>query len=73
MLTVRKQQKFAIAFGAEDGAIDNSGAKSERFDASPDTIAGDAMNLRVAHDSSFADLAPVGFKLGLDEDDHMTR
>src|SRR5436190_22558972 len=65
------KQEFPIAFSAQDRTLDDISPQPLRFDGRPNAIAGRLMQCGLAHDSAFADLAPLHFKLRLDQQDHL--
>ena len=63
------EQKFAVAFGAEDRAFDDPDHRPARLRGDPrgGALADFAMDRRVAHDAAFADLRGAGLELRLDQ------
>ena len=62
------EEKFAIAFGAGDGGVDDVEVAATEFGgAGADAIDGQLVRGGVADDAAFADALAAGFELGLDE------
>ncbi len=65
------KQEFPIALGAKDRTLDDISPEPLRFDRGSHPIAGGLMQCGLAHDSTFAHLAPLHFKLRLDQQHHL--
>jgi hypothetical protein len=64
------QEEFLIPFRPQDGALDYSRGESELRDGTFDTIAGGAMECRIADDAALAHLTFADFELRLDQYNH---
>src|SRR5580698_269579 len=65
------EQEFAVALGAGDGALGDAedAPAGERCPPGLDALAHRAVNFRIAHDASAADVGGAGLELRLDERD----
>src|SRR4051794_6313306 len=71
VLMTGMQQELLVAFGAEDGAVHDLRGESELLDGQPDAVARALVDGRVADDPAFPYLPPAGFKLRLDQYNHL--
>src|SRR3954463_8892447 len=71
VLMTGMQQELLVAFGAEDGAVHDLRSESELLDGQPDAVARGLVDGRVADDPALAHLSPAGFKLRLDQYNHL--
>src|SRR5579872_1439680 len=58
------KQELPIALGAEDGTLDDISPKALGLHRGPNPVTSGLMQRGLAHDSTFADLAALHFKLG---------
>src|SRR5262245_48267178 len=71
VLTVGIQEKFLVAFGAQNRAIHHGGFESEFLHGLGHPFACGPVQFRRAHNSALADLALPHFKLRLDQYNHL--
>ena len=67
------EKKLAIAFRAEDGALNDAADRPSRLRRDPGcgAIAHFALYISVPHDPAFSDMLTAGFELRLDERDQL--
>ncbi len=64
------EQKFAVAFGAEDRGVDYVGGDgAQGLHCGADFFYGLLLNFGIADDAAFAYVFAAGFELGFDQDD----
>ncbi len=71
VLMVGIEEELLVSFGAEDGAFHHAGLESEFAHGPRHPLASGLVDCRVAHDAALAHLAPAGFKLRLDQYNHL--
>src|SRR5438270_8092845 len=71
VLMMGMEEKLLVPFGAQDGAFDDAGFEPEFAHGALHPLARGPVECRIADDAAFADLAPAGFKLRLDQYNHL--
>jgi len=68
------EEELAVALSTGDGGVDDFDVDGSGLsDTVSDTIDGELVGGRIAHDATFADAFAARFKLGFDKDDGFAR
>jgi hypothetical protein len=66
------EEKFLVPFGAGDGAFDDGGFEPVFAHSPLDPFASRPVQVRLAHDAAFANLALANLKLRFDQYNHLS-